>query len=70
MLGFLESPKVRKNESLNGRFFKIKKPSLNFQKDIIYELIKENKTTCWLRVLDTTFIYKNVSKKIITEILK
>lgn len=51
------------------RIFKIKKPSLNFQSSLRYELIKENKTTYWLMETESKTLFKGVLKSYVEEIL-
>lgn len=50
------------------RIFKIKKPSLNFQSSLRYELIKENKTTYWLMETESRTLFKGVLKNYVVEI--
>lgn len=51
------------------RIFKIKKPSLNFQSSLRYELIKENKTTYWLMETESKTLFKGIVKSHVEEIL-
>jgi len=51
-----------------GDEVKIKNPSLPYQSSIRYNVVKTNKTTCWLSLKeDKNIIYKGIPYNVITK---